>query len=267
MRSTKELDLKEQEADKFKFGKEAPQNRLTTWRIVIPVILFLLALPVKEQRAIAQDQISAGVVNSWFKFYGPRDFRRSQYPFFSSSNGCGPDIMRETVIGSALNRMLDEVTLNVDGRSIKINFANLCNAHDRCYMTVGKTKAECDHNLNQAMSEHCSKIEVGFQSKCAGVGETYMRSIRSGLGDQSFKTAQEQQKRYESIISDSTPELRAYALRTSQVSAAKSEGNLSEGGAPLTDKSEAHDRVSRTTPSSSSSSEYQIRPSTGHGAI
>ncbi len=93
-----------------------------------------------------------------------------------------------------------------------------------------------------------------------------MRSIRSGLGDQSFKIAQEQQKRYESIISDSTPELRAYALRTSQVSAAKSEGNLSEGGAPLTDKSEAHGRVSGTTPSSFSSL-YERKPSTGHGAI
>ncbi|MBK9038915.1 MAG: hypothetical protein IPL83_07115 [Bdellovibrionales bacterium] len=258
--------MKEQEADKFKFGKEGPQNRLTTWRLVIPVILFLLALPVNEQRAIAQDQISARVVNSWFKFYGPRDFRRSQYPFFSSSNGCGPDIMRETVIGSALNRMLDEVTLNVDGRSIKINFANLCNAHDRCYMTIGKTKAECDRKFNEAMSEQCSKIEVGFQSKCADVGETYMRSIRSGLGDKSFKIAQEQQKRYESIISDSTPELRAYALRTSQVSVAKSEGNLSEVGAPLTDKSEVHGTVGGTTPSSSFSL-YERKPSTGHGAI
>jgi hypothetical protein len=262
----KELDLREQEADKLKFGNEAPQSGLTTWGLVIPVILFLLALPVTEQRASAQDQISARVVNSWFKFYGPRDFRRSQYPFFSSSNGCGPDIMRETVIGSALNRMLDEVTLNVDGRSIKINFANLCNAHDRCYMTIGKTKAECDRKFSEAMSEQCSKIEVGFQSKCADVGETYMRSIRSGLGDESFKIAQEQQKRYESIISDSTPELRAYALRTSQVSAAKSEGNLPEVGAPpLTENSEVHGRLGGAT--LSSSSVYERKPSTGHGAI
>jgi hypothetical protein len=263
----KELDLREQEADRLKFGNEAPQNRLTTCGLVIPVILFLLALPLKEQRASAQDQISARDVDSWFKFYGPRDFRRSQYPFFSSSNGCGPDIMRETVTGSALNRMLDEVTLNVDGRSIKINFANLCNAHDRCYMTIGKTKAECDRKFNETISEQCSKLEVGFQSKCAGVGETYMRSIRSVLGDESFRISQEQQKRYETIISDSTPELRAYALRTSQVSAAKIEGSLSEvGAAPLSDNSEVHGRL-RGSPLSSSSSVYEKRPSTGHGAI
>ncbi|MBK7845525.1 MAG: hypothetical protein IPJ71_17915 [Bdellovibrionales bacterium] len=205
-------------------GFESCQHRIANCGLIIPVILLLLALSVAEQRASAQDQFSAVVVNSWFKFYGPHDFRRSQYPYFSSSNGCGPDIMRETVIGSALNKMLNEVTLNVDERSIKISFANLCNAHDRCYMTMGKTKAECDRNLNQAMYEHCNKLEVGFQPNCSGIREAYMRSIRSTLGDSSFKIAQEQQKRYESIIAENTPELRAYALKTSEISAVKSEG-------------------------------------------
>lgn len=234
-------------------GIESCQHRLTSCGLIIPVILLLLALSVAEQRASAQDQISAVVVNSWFKFYGPHDFRRSQYPYFSSSNGCGPDIMRETVLGSALNKMLNEVTLNVDERSIKISFANLCNAHDRCYMTMGKTKAECDRDLNQAMSEHCSKLEVGFQSKCTGVGENYMRSIRSGLGDKSFRISQEKQKRYESIIAENTPELRAHALKTSQISAAKSEGGggYSEVDRSFTGSSGSYSSVSRTARSTS----------------
>lgn len=218
------------------------------------------------QRANAQDQISAGVINSWFKFYGPHDFRRSQYPYFSSSNGCGPDVMRETRLGSVLNRMLNEVTLNADGRSIKLSFENLCNAHDRCYMKMGKTKAECDRELNQAMSKQCSKLEVSFQSSCAGIREAYMRSIRSALGDSSFKTAQEQQKRYESIIAENTPELRAHALRRSQVSAAKTEGggDYSEVARSFAGSSGSDSGVGKTT---SSPSVADRKPLKGQGAI
>lgn len=269
----KELDLKEHEENRLdpggiEGGIKSCECRITICGLIVPVILLLMAFSVWEQRASAEDQVSKVAVNSWFKHYGPHDFRRSQYPYFSSSNGCGPDAMRETAVGSALNRMLNDVTLSVDGRSIRLSFKNLCSAHDRCYMTIGKTKEECDSDLNQAMSKQCSQLEVGFQSNCAIIRMAYMNSIRSVFGDSSYKTAQEQQKRYESIIAENSPELRAHALRLrmSQLPPAKTEGggDYSEVARSFTGSSGSYSGVGKTTPSPSAADR---KPLKGQGAI
>lgn len=100
------------------------------------------------------------------------------------------------------------------------DFHEACNEHDRCYQTLGKTKKQCDDEFEAAMKKVCDSTEKKItlwtwkwdkkmgkfvktklkeidysdaaKAECKAWAEVYSTAVRGKLGDQSYKSGQEE---------------------------------------------------------------------------
>jgi hypothetical protein len=73
-------------------------------------------------------------------------FVDADYPYYSRPNGCGPDGWKSRLIPQRSHLILGA------------NFGKACDAHDRAYMTLGKSRSEADRefrkNLRGSVASH-----------------------------------------------------------------------------------------------------------------
>jgi hypothetical protein len=75
-------------------------------------------------------------------------FADADYPYFSGPNGCGPEGWK--------SRIVPERSHIITGS----DFGTACNAHDRAYMTLGKTRAEADKEFRSHLRRSVGRYQV-----------------------------------------------------------------------------------------------------------
>jgi hypothetical protein len=115
----------------------------------------------------------------------------SQYPYYSSPNGCGtapyPEHIRDTWG--------------------KVSFTAACQAHDKCYMT-GDSRGACDDNFYNALRAACEKDTLYVDlPACYALATTYYGGVAQASLRGYFDKQQAQQRRYEDKVMDFMPQI------------------------------------------------------------
>lgn len=108
-------------------------STIATISIALLSIVCTLAASA-EQRKVGKEEIDNAAKQA------DADFSDSDYPFYSTVNGCGPDGWK--------NKLVPEKSHIWEG----VEFAPACNQHDRDYMTLGKNRDDADRDFRRALN-------------------------------------------------------------------------------------------------------------------
>jgi hypothetical protein len=125
----------------------------------------------------------------------PRRFRHAEYPYAAKPNGCGD------------YQTADEVR-DTWG---PVSFVPACDAHDRCYSTLGKSFRRCNDEFRRNLTKACDRdlrIPIPFTDKtlppepttlatCYTVVGSYFVGVSSGRAKKAYEKAQDLQQDYE----------------------------------------------------------------------
>ena len=84
----------------------------------------------------------------WEDYLGDGEGSESlpEYPYAKRPNGCS--------VPGAMPGANDTITLFF----IEVGFADICNAHDRCYYTLGTTPRECNEPFKSGLRDRCDEV-------------------------------------------------------------------------------------------------------------
>jgi hypothetical protein len=154
-------------------------------------------------------------------------FPRSDYPYYEPVNQCGGEGATSAVPDKY------EVASNVAAPTLqdpfrtrrvvifRADFNNACNTHDRCYMTAGKAREDCDAQFNRDLLSACRNPvipEPTSVATCVALAQTYANTVYAA-GAAFYPNAQAQARRYNSLVnnfiaqSQTTPGSSGIALR------------------------------------------------------
>ena len=145
--------------------------------------LLMIASVLPSHAAPSKDQID--------NYARANGFPRSDYPYYETVNECGGE--------GATSRVPDKYELKVFGRTVfRADFRDACNNHDRCYMTAGSNRRECDAKFERDLKSRCGSI--ASNPGCHAFAKTYSEVVYN-VGGEFFPGAQAQARRYNSLVS------------------------------------------------------------------
>jgi hypothetical protein len=137
-------------------------------------------------------------------------FPRSDYPYYEPVNQCGGEGATSAVPDKY------EVASNVPAPTLqdpfrtrrvvifRADFNNACNTHDRCYMTAGKAREDCDAQFNRDLLSACRNPvipEPTSVATCVALAQTYANTVYAA-GAAFYPNAQAQARRYNSLVNN-----------------------------------------------------------------
>ena len=117
-------------------------------------------------------------------------FPRSDYPYYEPVNQCGGE--------GVTSKVPDKYELKVLGRVVfRADFREACNNHDRCYMTAGSNRRECDANFERDLKSRCGS--VAKNPGCHAFAKPYAEVVYN-VGGEFFPNAQAKARNYKSLV-------------------------------------------------------------------
>jgi hypothetical protein len=152
--------------------------------------LLMIASVLPSHAAPSKDQID--------NYARANGFPRSDYPYYENVNQCGGE--------GATSRVPDKYELKVrnpfTGKMhvvFRADFREACDNHDRCYMTAGSNRRECDAKFERDLKNRCGSIVSN--PGCHAFAKTYSEVVYN-VGGEFFPGAQAQARRYNSLVSN-----------------------------------------------------------------
>jgi hypothetical protein len=109
-------------------------------------------------------------------------FPRAAYPYAQRQDGC-----------SSWDVKLPELVRNDWG--ILGNFTSSCNAHDRCYYTLGTTARQCNEEFRDNLHKVCKDVQFALRDVCRNIANKYELFVAE-FADEVFGAAQDLQHQY-----------------------------------------------------------------------
>jgi hypothetical protein len=162
--------------------------------------LFLIIVSISSNAVQFPANIKKSDINSYMRKYS--NFKKSDYPYYEEPNACG------TREGLGYDPYIRDKWMGV-------SFVTACNNHDRCFMTIGAKRENCQYRFRSDIVSACNKKFKLYDPRlitCRALAYTYAGATTfTGSLLTAWTSSQSKAHDYERALATEKPNILLFA--------------------------------------------------------